>query len=148
MKITDNTDSGAFTALEIEQANARHDRDYGCTREWAKLCSAFVHNERCVWPVAASQRRWNEIVSTLRPYFSLIRMPSLVISNLTSFPSIRMTRRPNTFLIRFFRVCWRRSIRVLPTHCAGELFYGVFDRGPIRLSCACPAHLWVFPYRF
>ena len=37
MKITDNTDSGAFTALEIEQANARHDRLYGWTREWANL---------------------------------------------------------------------------------------------------------------
>jgi hypothetical protein len=33
MTISDQTDSGAFTALEIEQANARHDRDYGWSRE-------------------------------------------------------------------------------------------------------------------
>ena len=31
------TDSGAFTALEIEQANERHDRDYGWSREWPSL---------------------------------------------------------------------------------------------------------------
>jgi hypothetical protein len=37
MKITDNTDSGAFTALEIEQANARHDRENGWSREWPSL---------------------------------------------------------------------------------------------------------------
>jgi hypothetical protein len=37
MKISDQTDSGAFTALEIEQANARHDRDYGWSREWPSL---------------------------------------------------------------------------------------------------------------
>jgi hypothetical protein len=33
MTISDQTDSGAFTALEVEQANARHDRDYGWSRE-------------------------------------------------------------------------------------------------------------------
>jgi hypothetical protein len=37
MTISDTTDSGAFTALEVEQANARHDRDYGWSREWASL---------------------------------------------------------------------------------------------------------------
>jgi hypothetical protein len=37
MTISDQTDSGAFTALEVEQANERHDRDYGWSREWPSL---------------------------------------------------------------------------------------------------------------
>jgi hypothetical protein len=37
MTPSDQTDSGAFTALEIEQANARHDRENGWSREWPSL---------------------------------------------------------------------------------------------------------------
>ena len=32
-------DSGAFTALEIAQANSRHDRDYGWAPQWPQLYS-------------------------------------------------------------------------------------------------------------
>jgi group I intron endonuclease len=42
MKITDNTDNGAFTALEVEQANARHDLRLGDFNHITGIY-AFVH---------------------------------------------------------------------------------------------------------
>jgi hypothetical protein len=37
MNLTDNSDSGAFTALQIAQANDRHDRAYGWSKDWPSL---------------------------------------------------------------------------------------------------------------
>jgi hypothetical protein len=37
MTISGATDFGAFTALEVKQANERHDRDYGWSRELSNV---------------------------------------------------------------------------------------------------------------